>query len=44
MSNKKIEFIDLNAQQEILADKLTKAIGKVLAHGKYIMGPEVQEL
>lgn len=37
-------FIDLAAQQKRLKSELDEAISSVLAHGKYIMGPEVKEL
>jgi dTDP-4-amino-4,6-dideoxygalactose transaminase len=40
----KIEFIDLKTQQRRIKDGLHAAIEKVLAHGNYIMGPEVEEL
>lgn len=39
-----MEFIDLAAQQDRLREKLQVNIKKVLAHGKYILGPEVYEL
>jgi UDP-2-acetamido-2-deoxy-ribo-hexuluronate aminotransferase len=39
-----VDFIDLSAQQEIIRDKIEKRIKAVLAHGQYIMGPEVFEL
>jgi len=39
-----LDFIDLSAQQEIIRDKIEKRIKAVLAHGQYIMGPEVFEL
>lgn len=39
-----MQFIDLAAQQERIKDKLQINIQKVLAHGKYILGPEVHEL
>lgn len=39
-----IEFIDLKAQQELIKVKLDAAIQRVLAHGQYILGPEVNEL
>jgi UDP-2-acetamido-2-deoxy-ribo-hexuluronate aminotransferase len=39
-----IPFIDLNAQQKRIRPQLDAAIARVLDHGKYIMGPEVQEL
>jgi len=39
-----IPFIDLAAQQDYLKAKIDTAIANVLAHGRYIMGPEVAEL
>jgi dTDP-4-amino-4,6-dideoxygalactose transaminase len=39
-----IEFIDLKAQQLRLRGAIDQAIARVLDHGRYIMGPEVQEL
>lgn len=39
-----IEFIDLKAQQRRLKPEIDAAIAKVLAEGRYIMGPEVKEL
>jgi len=39
-----IEFIDLKQQQERIKGKLDSAIQRVLAHGQYILGPEVAEL
>ena len=39
-----IPFIDLAAQQTRIKDKIDANIQKVLAHGRYILGPEVQEL
>ena len=39
-----IPFIDLAAQQKAIKEKLEKRIQDVLAHGQYIMGPEVSEL
>lgn len=39
-----MQFIDLAAQQERIKEKLDANIRKVLAHGKYILGPEVHEL
>lgn len=41
---KKIEFIDLKIQQARIKDKIDANIQKVLAHGQYILGPEVTEL
>ena len=39
-----MQFIDLAAQYQHLKDKIDARIHKVLDHGQYIMGPEVQEL
>lgn len=39
-----IPFIDLAAQQERIRPQIDAAIAKVLAHGRYILGPEVGEL
>ncbi len=39
-----MQFIDLAAQQARIKDKIDAGIARVLAHGKYILGPEVQEL
>lgn len=39
-----MQFIDLAAQQTRIKPELDAAIARVLAHGKYILGPEVAEL
>lgn len=39
-----IDFIDLKQQQERLRDRIDAGIARVLAHGQYILGPEVAEL
>jgi len=39
----KIPFIDLKAQYETLKSEIDQAIHKVLDHGQFILGPEVQE-
>ncbi|CAO1668263.1 Putative 8-amino-7-oxononanoate synthase [Halomonas sp. NYA30] len=39
-----IHFIDLAAQQARIKDKIDAGIQRVLAHGQYILGPEVAEL
>lgn len=39
-----IEFIDLKTQQERIRTELDRRMKAVLAHGQYIMGPEVKEL
>jgi len=36
-----LPFIDLAAQQRRIAPQVNEAIARVLAHGQYIMGPEV---
>ena len=41
---KRMEFIDLKAQQRRLGDRIPGAVKRVLEHGQYIMGPEVREL
>ena len=43
-NNTGIPFIDLAAQQRTIRPQLEKNINKVLAHGRYIMGPEVAQL
>jgi len=39
-----IAFIDLAAQRDRIADRINAAIERVLAHGQFILGPEVAEL
>src|ERR1700722_18083304 len=39
-----IPFIDLAAQQARIRPALDAAIARVLAHGAYVMGPEVRDL
>lgn len=39
-----IPFVDLAAQQDRLRSEIEGGIARVLAHGKYILGPEVDEL
>ncbi len=39
-----MQFIDLKTQQAAIKSDLDKRISTVLAHGNYIMGPEVAEL
>jgi dTDP-4-amino-4,6-dideoxygalactose transaminase len=38
-----VQFIDLQAQRTRIADRLDAAVAKVMAEGKYILGPEVGE-
>lgn len=42
--NMSVSFIDLAAQQNQIKTKIDQRIQDVLAHGKYILGPEVIEL
>jgi len=44
MTEKRLDFIDLKAQQEKILPALKERIRRVLAHGQYILGPEVNEL
>jgi UDP-2-acetamido-2-deoxy-ribo-hexuluronate aminotransferase len=39
-----IPFVDLAAQQQRLSDEINARMAAVLAHGRYILGPEVDEL
>jgi len=39
-----IEFIDLKTQQKRISADLDRRMKAVLAHGNYIMGPEIKEL
>ncbi|MFA5665046.1 DegT/DnrJ/EryC1/StrS family aminotransferase [Castellaniella sp.] len=39
-----MKFVDLGAQQARLKTEIDAAIARVLAHGQYILGPEVAEL
>ena len=39
-----MDFIDLKAQRLRIANKIDARIAKVLAHGAFIMGPEVAEM
>lgn len=39
-----MQFIDLAAQQTRIKEKINTNIQKVLSHGQYILGPEVDEL
>lgn len=39
-----MQFVDLAAQQARIKDEIDAGIARVLAHGKYILGPEVAEL
>jgi UDP-2-acetamido-2-deoxy-ribo-hexuluronate aminotransferase len=39
-----VEFVDLKAQQRMILPELERRMKEVLQHGRYIMGPEIQEL
>lgn len=39
-----IEFIDLKSQQALIKEQIDAGIQRVLAHGQYILGPEVADL
>ena len=43
-SAKPLAFIDLKTQQQKIYDRIMEKIQAVLAHGQYILGPEVSEL
>jgi UDP-2-acetamido-2-deoxy-ribo-hexuluronate aminotransferase len=43
-SPKRLDFIDLKAQQRLIYPALKERLARVLAHGQYILGPEVAEL
>jgi dTDP-4-amino-4,6-dideoxygalactose transaminase len=44
MPVRRIALADLQSQRARIRDKLDRAIGRVLDHGQFIMGPEVGEL
>ncbi len=44
MAHQRLDFIDLNTQQQRLYPALMERLTRVLAHGQYILGPEVLEL
>ena len=44
MTPPRMAFIDLAAQRARMGDKIDAAIRRVLDHGAFIMGPEVEEL
>jgi dTDP-4-amino-4,6-dideoxygalactose transaminase len=44
MTGKTLEFIDLAAQRRRLAGQIDRAIARVLEHGRFVLGPEVETL
>lgn len=44
MTEKRFDFIDLKAQQQKILPAIMTRVQRVLSHGQYIMGPEVEEL
>lgn len=40
----RLPFVDLQAQRRRIGPRLDEALAKVLAHGQFILGPEVREL
>jgi UDP-2-acetamido-2-deoxy-ribo-hexuluronate aminotransferase len=39
-----MDFIDLKTQQNCIRENINERIQRVLAHGQYVMGPEIREL
>jgi len=39
-----IPFVDLGAQRARIGDRIDAAVARVMAHGRFIMGPEIGEL
>ena len=39
-----MNFIDLKQQQKLIRKNVDKRIAKVLDHGQFIQGPEINEL
>ncbi len=44
VSAKPIEFVDLRAQRRRIGPRMDEAIRRVVDHGRFILGPEVDEL
>ena len=44
MTATRVPFIDLQAQRRHIGDRIEAAMARVLAHGQFILGPEVAEL
>src|SRR6478672_1659939 len=39
----RLEFVDLARQQDLIRSRIEASIRRVLDHGRYILGPEVEE-
>lgn len=39
-----IPFVDIQTHRQYIGEAIDEAIAQVMTHGKYIMGPEIQEL
>lgn len=39
-----MQFIDLKSRHQLMGDKINARIQKVMAHGQFILGPEVREV
>ena len=39
-----MQFIDLDKQQAKIKEELIESVQRVMKHGQYILGPEVDEL
>src|SRR6185312_9436367 len=44
VTERPVAFIDLQAQRARIGDRINAAIERVLAHGAFIMGPEIAEV
>jgi dTDP-4-amino-4,6-dideoxygalactose transaminase len=44
MAEPRLAFVDLQAQKRRLGSRVQAAVDRVLAHGRFIMGPDVDEL
>ena len=41
--HKHIPFIDVQGHRKYIGNAIDEAVSRVLAHGRYVMGPEVEE-
>ena len=39
-----MQFIDLKSRHQLIGDKINIRVQKVMDHGQFILGPEVQEV